>query len=887
LVEQGLFCFLFNTIILRKIKMQKTKNKTMTISIAILLMISMVGSMMLIPSTNAHSPPWTISTYAYIVVSPNPVGVGQTAYVNFWIDKVPPASIGSWGVMWHNFKVTVTDPSGQTKDLGTFSSDAAGGAWTQFVPDQVGTYTFNFNFPGQTAILENPYPYNLPYLTYITYDYLNDTYTESSASTTLTVQEESIKTAFGSNPLPTEYWTRPISSMNRDWSVIGGNWFGLGVVTFGNGGQYNNNGNFNAYTQAPSSAHVLWTKPEAFGGQIGGEFGPDETSLYATGTAYETKFGPVIINGVLYYTQYPGAATNLGPLTAVDIRTGETLWTANATNPLRAGMVYNFKTGDQYGGHAYLFTGPASFGQGFIYGATPNVWSMYDAMTGQWVLDIANVTEGTLVEGQNGEILSYTVGYDGTLSLWNVSKCIGEGAGKIYYFANYSPNEIWRPPQGATIDWNDGYEWTVPIATNISGKPIGAGGLAMSRVSDDVVLLSASFGLGNGGVPGGAQTGWRVDAGYSAIDGHLLWGPVNRTLTPYTNTPLGPAGEGVYTEYTCQSMTWTGYDLKTGNKLWGPSKPYNSSWGYYDNEAKGVIGYGNLYVWGMSGEVFAFDVKTGTMKWSWSAGGAGVDTPFGVWPLGTWAMQHILADGKIYVSAGHDYTPPVFKGAKLYCINATTGEKVWDSLNFDIISSPAVSDGIMVWLNGYDNQIYAYGKGPSAMNVEAQKFDSAIVIRGSVIDKSAGTQQASPVANFPNGVPCVSEQSMSRFMESVYQQQPMPTTTTGVPVSISVLDSNGNYRQIGTTTSDGSGMFTFTWKPDIPGDFTVVANFAGSESYYSSYAETSFYVDSPAPTASPYPTVNLPPTEMYFAISTVAIIIAIAIVGFLMLRKRP
>jgi hypothetical protein len=196
----------------------------------------------------------------------------------------------------------------------------------------------------------------------------------------------------------------------------------------------------------------------------------------------------------------------------------------------------------------------------------------------------------------------------------------------------------------------------------------------------------------------------------------------------------------------------------------------------------------------------------------------------------------------------------------------------------------------MVWFNGYDNQVYAYGKGPSAMTVSAQSFDSAIVIRGSVIDKSAGTQQAAPAANFPNGVPCVSDASMSRFMEAVYQQQPMPTNTTGVPVSISVLDSNGNFRQIGATTSDGSGMYTLTWTPDIPGDFTVVANFAGSESYYPSYAETSFYVSPPAATASPYPVVNLPPTETYFAISTVAIIIAIAIVGALMLmaiKKRP
>jgi hypothetical protein len=47
----------------------------------------------------------TISTYAFISVEPDPVGVGQTAYVNFWIDKVPPTAEGSWGSRWHDMNI--------------------------------------------------------------------------------------------------------------------------------------------------------------------------------------------------------------------------------------------------------------------------------------------------------------------------------------------------------------------------------------------------------------------------------------------------------------------------------------------------------------------------------------------------------------------------------------------------------------------------------------------------------------------------------------------------------------------------------------------------------------------------------------------------------------
>ena len=73
--------------------------------------------------------------------------------------------------------------------------------------------------------------------------------------------------------------------------------------------------------------------------------------------------------------------------------------------------------------------------------------------------------------------------------------------------------------------------------------------------------------------------------------------------------------------------------------------------------------------------------------------------------------------------------------------------------------------------------------------------------------------------DFPNGVPVVSDASESAWMEYVYMQKPEPTNVIGVPVTLSVIDSNGNQRQIGTATTDASGTFALTWTPDIPGNF--------------------------------------------------------------------
>jgi hypothetical protein len=229
-------------------------------------------------------------------------------------------------------------------------------------------------------------------------------------------------------------------------------------------------------------------------------------------------------------------------------------------------------------------------------------------------------------------------------------------------------------------------------------------------------------------------------------------------------------------------------------------------------------------------------------------------------------------------------------------LNITDGSLVWSIDAFDVTSAPAISDGVMTTLNAYDNQIYAWGKGPTVTTVTAPNIGvttaTPITISGTVFDISAGTKQQAQAANFPHGVPAVSDASQSSWMEYVYMQQPCPANVTGVPVSIEVLDTNGNYRQIGTTTSDGSGAFRFTWTPDITGDYTIVANFAGSESYYPSSAEAFFTVSEPAPTASPTtaPQTNFATTTdlmMGIVVVVIAMVIAIALATVLILRKRP
>jgi hypothetical protein len=131
---------------------------------------------------------------------------------------------------------------------------------------------------------------------------------------------------------------------------------------------------------------------------------------------------------------------------------------------------------------------------------------------------------------------------------------------------------------------------------------------------------------------------------------------------------------------------------------------------------------------------------------------------------------------------------------------------------------------------------------------------------------------------------------MSDFMEAVYQQQPMPSNISGVPVTISVLDSNGNYRVIGSATSNALGDYAYTWTPDIAGDYTVYATFTGSGSYYSSQASTAIYAQQAAATQAPQATQSPSAADLYFIPATAGLFIAIIVIGsltLLMLRKKP
>jgi outer membrane protein assembly factor BamB len=826
-----------------------TKNKAAS-AIALLMILAMIVTLA-VPFVNAQP---IYPTYAFLGVTPNPVGVGQTVLLHIGISQ---QTMGTTQ-FWYGLTVTVTRPDGTTETLGPFTTDSTGGTGSNYIPNQVGVYKFQTHFPAQ----------NITGFDFATFSIVNKGYAASdSPITELVVQEEAIP-YFPGFPLPTEYWTRPINGQFWEWAPLTGNWlWPTGSYTMPPVIKYHE-GN----SEAPETAHILWTKVYAQGGITGIDL-PSQRGYadYEMGDAYVGKFlNSVVIDGVLYYNRYQetGGSAVTQEVVAVNLKTGEEVWVKNWNNArLEFGQVYNFQSFNYYGAFAYLWT------------VTGNTWDAYDACTGRWVYRLTDVPSGYRVYGPKGEIYVYTVNTAaGWMTEWNSSKAtnpqntgsVGDGSWDIV---------------GQTINATQGYDWNVTI-------PLGLPGAVCHYSFNDCILGSESSAFPS--FTGPSITSWALSTKKETA-GNLTFKttwtvPTDLALATWVWTDVS-FEDRVFIISCKESLRFYGFNLDNGNYMWQTEQ--ESYLQYYDKWYGPMCAYGNFYSERMSGTVICYDIKTGQIKWTFN-----VTDPYAeiLWSQNFPTFFNFATDGKIYLCYGEHSPNLQSRGAPMLCLDAETGEEIWRISWFGNWwgGYNVIGDSIMAGLNaGYDNRLYAFGKGPSATSIEASPKLSVhgdeILVEGVITDISPGTSEYALTARFPDGVPVVGDESMTDWMQYVYMQYPRPADVTGVGVSISVIDPNNNVYEVATATTGENGFYSTTFTPEVPGKYTVMAMFAGTKSYVGSYAQTAINVGAaPEPTVAP---TQAPASmaDLYFLPVSIVLIIAIVIVLVLMLllfRKR-
>jgi hypothetical protein len=927
--------------------------KTFAVAIALFLMLTIAVTLVALPITYAHDPPWTFPTTAYVTCAPGTVGVGQYTTIVCWLDRYSPTSGGAEGQVWEGFKLTITKPDGTTDIIGPFTcSSATASDYKVYAPQQVGKYTIVFSWPG--GVVESTEAI-LPRTQANALAGIGDIFLgATSEPATLIVQDEPIKN-WPEPPLPADYWTRPINAMNRGWTTIASNWL-KGTWLIDN---WQNEGT------APDSAHVLWTAPigakspssAGYHGGIADAAWPGEK--YNINDYVAAWSQPIIMDGVIYYNAPQTAEGCHYGYYAVDLHTGEQIWYKNGTdnglnNPYTIGMPGGEVGGSYTENFASLSNGQVLRihtvnGEGiasFLWMRQGSTWYMLDPSTGNLILTIKNVPSGTASTDQDGSLLIYNYNAaTGRLLCWNSTQVIYAG-GPVG-----SPQQSFHPAVGAVIDavndiawmnasttWGAGYDDYIKAALNKphSGytmnvtMPAGLSGSMtilrdINRVPKQIFGAALKTNFGTMGSIGGAVIDDNIRIWLATINEHATDYSPFPNLPASVNTNLGftvsmeydktitvPVPNKNYTwsigpvSYdskvfflSCQQLAqkWC-YSLTTGNLLWGPTVS-TAPMGYFaSGGGMGSVGgvYDGIFVaangHNFNGQIFAYNATTGKQLWNYNATTTyPYESAYGDnMPLN----MAFVADGKVFfVSSEHSPTQPLWRESYLRCLNLTDGTEIWKLEQYSTGVVQAVADGYIVSNSQFDNLIYCIGKGPSGTTVSAPQtiptLGSGVVITGSVTDQSPGALVYAKKYGCLNGVACVSDASQASWMQYLYMQQTYPSDADGVEVVLETLDPNGNFYEIGRTTTDLNGNYGFAFTPEVPGTYQIIATFEGSASYGSSKATTYIHV-AEAPAATPEPTpAPASMADIYIVPGIVGIIIAIAVVGIvmmLMLRKR-
>ena len=896
--------------------MKSTKNKTKTSLLALIMLLTLTATLYASPAVDAAVN--TYNSYIYVSASPKDVGVGQSILLVAWTSDMPPDIGETAGTVaspngragWDGMQINLTKPNGESELLKMPHSDPVGANFITYVPDTVGTYTIQAIFP---ATWKNSTTAQAYYSSAV------------SNPDSFTVQSEPVQ-LWVETPLPSSYWTRPLNSANRDWYVLAGDW--LAGPSGGGGASLTTpflqpQGTYGGVPQqlvscyGPTSTHILWTKPYYMGGIMDAQY---------QDTGYQTAHyqglgwtGNIIMQGKIYYAPRTTDHATSG-YTVVDLYTGQTLYDENNTKPA-FGQIYNYESPNQHGGFAYLWR---TAGQTV---ANPNgvngtVWTAIDPMTGQTVYQIANVSAtGTQVYGLDGSICYYNLVNKGTstapnyyLTIWNSSAIPSELLGDSG--TNYWQ---WRPSTGGrgtllggvyVHDGNYAYSLNVSIPSPYGQRnPLlnETGTIRCIRESDYMIVGTAGRNDERGDVPGMLMA---VNLNPDQTLGKQLWQitfdePYAPTTANVTNTIAYILPEqnvfvcgNVGMQGGSKTLVWNGYDLTTGKQIWvtDPMPQFQYYVGRWDT-------YNGLLIQqGYGGVLLAYNATTGKQAWNYTAQGIGSESPYGNYPIGISCIAN--GNGLIYTTASeHSPTQPLWRGPNLRCINATDGTEVWSILFWGAGMSPtdpsnvAMADGILLGLNFFDNELYAFGNGPSATTVSGPLsgavVNSVVTLTGTVTDQTpTGRRTTNDNYQFTlKGTPAISDADMNRWMEYLFEQQSYPADAKGVPVHLTAIDPNGNYYDIGTVTSDINGNYGIPFTPEVPGTYQILAAFAGSNAYGPSTASTYVTVaDVPAVTQAPTTPQPTSIAETYFIPVSVGLFVFVAImsvVTILVLRKRP
>lgn len=590
--------------------MKKPRSATVAIVVFILSLSALIAFYPTAFASTTPLPGYTAMpdrpTQTEVGVSPNFVGVGQDVTVNIMTYPAPSGPTYEAQTLvpllkggFSGISITIRDPSGNENTFMPVDetleqidinepgrAQIVGHLQFRYTPSQVGEYTLTASFPGEFYTTDNQYePAKLSVY------FLPSTSTKPAI---LTVQQEKVVesgllTGWPWSPLPQNFWNNPVQINNREWAQISGDWiqtdYDIGAS------------NYNPYSTAPNSPHILWAKEIGDGGLPGGIWG---SLPYSSGSKT-----PVVLNGKIYQN------SRSGYFECVDLRTGQKLW------EVPGGIMGAQRIDPQYQTASQLNEGQIDewlwdgLGTGFVSGGD-GTWKRYDPFDGDLIQTIRNVpTDFRGIRYEDGNPVVFCVETD--LSLWNTTLPL-----KVPYC-----NLIkWDLSKVSASDWRRGVVWNVSIMqddfvsiadNNFHGPKV------YPFPGADVVIVKT-------------HNAMQIMAGYSYTTGEFLWKNnatvLNNDVRPYG---IATSWSGPYIMHDTASASYVAYDVKTGREIWRTpeeEKPWAVLPAYTFVYHDGVHFIGSY-----DGHVYAYDTNTGQRIWQSDYVGGEWETIYGNQPF--------------------------------------------------------------------------------------------------------------------------------------------------------------------------------------------------------------------------------------------------------------
>jgi outer membrane protein assembly factor BamB len=807
-------------------------------------------------------------TKTEVAVTPTLVGLGQEVLINIMTYPAPngptyeaqslvPGLTGGFS----NITITITHPDG-TKE--TFmpidetleqcgisipgQAQIVGHLQFRYKPTAVGNYSLSASFPGETYTTDNQSPVIKAKVYYKP--------SSSTFDTTFAVQEEIVLAGqlngYPWSPLPNDYWENPVSTNNREWYAISGDWVQDRYNVIGT--------NYNPYSTAPNSPHILWANQVWSSGLIGGDWG---SLPYASGVA---GAGGIVLDGKIYQQ-----SAKSGYFDCIDLRTGELLWSApgSINKAQRLDPAYQTATQQNEGAIDEWIWGYMT--ESRTGGASP-FWIRYSPWDGSILQNITNVPRDiTSIKVDDGSPIVWI--NQANLNTYNTSQPLKLSYANLIKW-NYSKLvDTVGYAQITSNDWRKGIEWNVTTQVgdlvdvgdnNFRGPtciPYWEAGVVVVRTPNAMQQMEA-FDMDTGALL------WKNNNTVFDIDVQI------EGIATSSNGPVIKCDGG--------SGNFVAYDVKTGKEIWRASTredPRGMLPAYTFVYHDGVHFMGSY-----DGHVYAYNTHDGSLVWQSDYIGQEFESVYNNQPFNGRAAG---AAGKLYYSTDTTYRAmPRTRFHTTVCINESTGEFIW-KLPIGI-QPTAIADGYLVGRDSDNGMQYVIGKGQTTTSVTAPTtgitLGTSVLIQGSVLDQSPGS---------PN-TPAVADEDMSVWMDYLYGQNATlinsPPSPKGVEVRLYAISSDGSVTEIGATTSDSSGKYAIEWPPQKADLYKITATFDGSESYYGSWDETALSIKQGAETTPTSSALTLDAiNSLVFtnvAILGIIIVLVIVIVGVLLLRKR-